>query len=293
MSQNPISAQEQKFFQEYTNSGLSENTIRCFRDTIYTYFTTNGRLELPWRKTDNPYHILVSEIMLQQTQVDRVKQKYERFIAAMPDITALAGAPLADVLRLWQGLGYNRRALALHKAAKIIVNEYGGIIPENPEELVTLPGIGQTTAGEIAAFAFNRQTVFIETNIRTVYIYFFFRNRDGIHDNDILPCVEKTLDRENPRRWYYALMDYGVLLKKARSDPGRKSIHYRKQSPFKGSDREIRGQIIRLLTPGTILSESKILSIIDREPERVRTILSGLRDEGFIVKAGRNYRIAE
>ena len=165
---------------------------------------------MPWRTTRDPYSILVSEIMLQQTQVERVKTKYTEFLAAFPTIESLASSLLTDVLRTWQGLGYNRRAIALKRCAEEIVSRYSGQFPRDTAELETLPGIGPYTARAVAAFAFGMAEPLIETNIRTVFIHFFFHGRDRVSDREIMPLVARTLDRHNPREWYYALMDFGV-----------------------------------------------------------------------------------
>jgi A/G-specific adenine glycosylase len=186
------------------------------------------------------YRILVSEIMLQQTQVERVLDKYKVFIRIFPDFSSLAVAPLADILKVWQGLGYNRRAVALQKIAISVMKESRGRLPVTREELLKLPGIGKYTASAILTFACNQPNIFIETNIRRVFIHFFFRDRENISDAEILPLIEMTLDAGNPREWYYALMDYGAMLKKTVENPNRKSSHYKKQAPFHGSNRQLR-----------------------------------------------------
>jgi A/G-specific adenine glycosylase len=202
---------------------------------------------MPWRETKDPYRILVSEIMLQQTQVVRVEEKYPKFIRAFPDFKALNRAPLAKVYGVWQGMGYNRRALALKKIAHIVVNDYKGTLPKTHEDLCALPGIGKATASSIMAFAFNRPAVFIETNIRTVFIHFFFKKRKQVADEEILLLVEQCLYRKNPRVWYWALMDYGTMLKKSGEDKNIRSKHYKKQGRFEGSRRQKRGKILKIL----------------------------------------------
>ena len=256
--------------------------VQAFRTIIWDYFDEHGR-NFSWRQTQNPYHILISEIMLQQTQTHRVEKKFEHFIEVFPDFHSLAKAPLRGVLSAWQGLGYNRRALALQKTAQNIVQEHNGTLPNNPEILVTFPGIGKATAASICAFAFNKPTVFIETNIRTVFIHFFFANAELVHDNDLYPLVEQTLDTSNPRHWYYALMDYGVMLKKKMINPSRKSVHHTKQSAFQGSDRQIRGLILKALTNQSALTIQELLENINRDEERVQRIIYDLMQEGFII----------
>ncbi len=264
--------------------------MSSFQRLILEFYKEHRR-DLPWRNTDNPYRILVSEIMLQQTQVERVMEKYERFIEVFPDILSLAKAPLKDVLGVWQGLGYNRRAISLVKLAEVLLTEHNGELPNNPEVLVKLPGIGCATAGSLLAFAFRKPSVFIETNIRRVFIHHFFQDREGIRDDEIMPLVEATLYKANPRDWYYALMDYGSTLKKKIANPNRKSAHYTRQSAFEGSDRKIRGLILKLLVRETSMTEKDITKAVDSDRERIKRVLSVLTREGFIVKDGSAYRI--
>lgn len=269
---------------------ISLDGIERFRTEIYSHYRKHGR-DLPWRKTRDPYHILVSEVMLQQTQVDRVVPKYELFIASFPDIRSLAAAPLRTVLSVWHGLGYNRRAKALKETALKIQSDFGGKVPGSLDDLVQLPGIGKATASSIKVFSFNDPTVFLETNVRTVFIHFFFRNKERIEDAEIMPLVERTLDRRNPRKWYNALMDYGVMLKKTGENPNRRSVHYRKQSAFEGSDRQVRGAILRALSSGE-MSAASLRKALGTDATRLATILAQLRKEGFIRKRARVYSIA-
>ena len=272
-------------------SRLSSQQIVSFQRLIYGYYDKHRR-DLPWRNTDNPYHILVSEIMLQQTQVERVIEKYDLFITRFPDVVSLAKATLKEVLEVWQGLGYNRRAISLVKLADIIVSKHKGELPADEEDLVNLPGIGRATAGCLLAFAFRIPSVFIETNIRRVFIHHFFQDREGIHDKEIIPLVDATLDRSNPRDWYYALMDYGSYLKKAIENPNKKSAHYTRQAPFEGSDRKIRGAVLKSLVEKTSMTEEDVVAAINTEKSRTKRILSALVKEGFIKKTGEIYRIA-
>jgi A/G-specific adenine glycosylase len=228
------------------NGSISDEGIRQFREIIYNYYRSHER-SFKWRSTHNPYFILLSELMLQQTQTDRVVAKYDLFVSTFPTIQDLASARIKDVLSLWQGLGYNRRAYALHSICTNIVQRYNGVVPDTPEELITLKHIGPYTSGAICAFAYNKPTVFIETNIRSVFIKLFFDGEDNIHDKDIFPLIEQTVDKSDPRNWYYALMDYGVMLKKMFKNPNTKSKHYAKQSKFEGSDRQIRSFILKQL----------------------------------------------
>jgi A/G-specific adenine glycosylase len=236
--------------------------------------------------------VLVSEMMLQQTQTNQVDEKFLHFIKKYPDFNTLANATNEELLELWQGLGYNRRALALRTIAQKVVSEYNGILPADIEILKRFPQIGHNTASSIIAFAFNMPTFFIETNIRRVYIYFFFPARKSVKDNEILPIVKKTLDNKNIREWYYALMDYGVMLKKKHPDLNKRSAHYRKQSQFKGSTREVRGKILKLLINNKSLSESELLHHFSNSSIDVLKVLKVLIKEGFIKKENKIYTLA-
>lgn len=272
------------------NKRLSSARIRAFRNKIHAHYDAHGR-NLPWRRTRNPYRILVSEIMLQQTQVERVIEKYKEFIAAFPDFPSLAKAPLAKVLRIWSGMGYNRRALSLKLLAQKVVEEHQGRLPSDQEKLLALPGIGPYTAGAITAFAFNNPVVFMDTNIRRVYIHEFFHDRGDIHDDEIIPLLEQTMDTGNPGKWYNALMDYGTLLKKEQVNPNRRSAHYAKQSPFENSNRQVRGSILKLLVKEAPLTREQIVTRTGMDPERVDKNIAQLVEEGFIKKNGRVYFI--
>jgi A/G-specific adenine glycosylase len=291
--QEPARGELVQFSQVATREGTQQLTlevIHAFQTTIYAYYQNHGR-QLPWRETDDPYRILVSEIMLQQTQVPRVLQKYEDFIRTFPDFRSLVQASLLEILRVWQGLGYNRRALALKKTAELVVSQYRGMLPAEPDELQKLPGIGPYTAAAIAAFAFNRPVAFVETNIRTVFIHCFFRDQSAVKDREILHLVEQTLDTSNPRRWYYALMDYGAMLKQRYHNPNRRSAQYQKPTPFKGSNRELRGMILGTLTAHSRLSEAELVAEFNAAPERVNHALKQLVAEGFITRDEHGFRI--
>lgn len=263
-----------------------------FRHTVRSYYRAHGRV-LPWRQTDDPYQILVSEVMLQQTQVERVAEKYRSFIRKFPDFTALNRASLQSVLTAWQGLGYNRRARYLKLIAKQVLEGWEGILPQDQEQLRSLPGIGAATAGAIAAFAFNKPVVFIETNIRTVFLHFFFKNLIKVLDKDVMPYVAATLDRRQPRVWYWALMDLGVMIKQQFVNPSRKSAHYTRQSQFKDSDRYVRGQIIRILTKQASMSITGLVRVTGVERQRIRRILLQLVKERLVEHNGRFCAIAK
>jgi A/G-specific adenine glycosylase len=250
-----------------TNIVLKAPQIRAFRKTVENYYRVHGR-DLPWRNTKDPYKILVSEVMLQQTQVARVIEKYEYFLRTFLDIHALAQAPLREVLSVWQGLGYNRRAIALKQAAQHVVNHFDQKIPSNVDSLVSLPGIGKAT------------------NIRTAFIHHFFNHIPKVRDTHILPLVAQTLDRHNPRVWYYALMDYGAALKKVYRNLNTKSAHYQRQGQFKGSNRQIRGAILKTLVKSERITEGELLSNVSFSPTMVMKNLEKLEKEGIIGREG-------
>lgn len=214
--------------------------------------------DLPWRRTYDPYAIWISEVMLQQTQVSRVDGRWQRWLERFPTVDALAAAAPSDVLEEWQGLGYNRRALSVHRAAQAI-SEAGGVFPQDPKELVKLPGIGPATAAGICAFAFNLHGVYLETNVRTVFLHELYPQAEGVPDSELVPLVELTCpasveDAGNadeteltPRSWYYALLDYGAYLKKTIPNPSRRSKSHVKQSRFEGSHRQKRAELLRVL----------------------------------------------
>ena len=263
---------------------ISQRRIIEFRNEIWRFYRAHGR-DLPWRKTRNPYRIMVSEFMLQQTQVERVIPKYTAFLKKFPSIATLARAPLSRVLGEWQGLGYNRRCLYLKSAAVRIVEEYGGEVPTTLNVLCELPGIGRGTAGAISAFAFNQPVVFIETNIRRVFLHSFFKRQEQVPDVAVMEVVAQTIDAKNPREWYYALIDYGAMLgrlRRAKENPNRRSRHYTMQSKFEGSDRQIRGRFLRLMLADGSFGAKDIIAKLSEDKERVIKILKGLANEGFL-----------
>lgn len=254
-----------------------------FRRVIKAYYRTHGR-DLAWRHTRDPYKILVSEVMLQQTQVERVRTKYPEFIARFPNFRALAAASLSDVLAAWQGMGYNRRALALKRLAEIVMREHGGVLSKDPKVLDSLPGIGWATACAIMAFAYQRPFPFIETNIRRVFIHFFFSRKRKISDAKILALVASTLDTRNSREWYYALMDYGSYLARIVPNPNRRASQYRRQTRFEGSERQLRGRILTFLTRrGAAVRIGTLARIFGGSHSRIKKVLDDLAKEGFII----------
>lgn len=254
--------------------------------------------DLPWRRTRDPYAIWISEVMLQQTQVTRVDGRWQRWLERFPTAVALAAAPAADVLDEWQGLGYNRRALAVHRAAQAIA-EAGGALPADARELQALPGIGPATAAGIRAFAFDLHAVYLETNVRTVFLHELFPSEEGVPDARLTPLVEATCPADDadpaddPRTWYYALLDYGAYLKRTVPNPSRRSRTHTRQSKFEGSHRQKRAALLRILLAGgpAGINLEEICVALAREEEKagrralgqneVTALLRELCDEGF------------
>ncbi len=286
----------------YKSMRHPNNNLKKLVSTVATFYKTESRDHLPWRpasrkdsqdKTPNPYHILVSEMMLQQTQVDRVIPKYTAFIKTFPTVETLAAAPLSNVLLLWSGLGYNRRAKYLHDAAKVICSQYNKKFPKNAAELEKLPGVGPYTARAISTFAYNQPEVFIETNIRTVFTHFCFaEHTQKVSDAEILPLVARALkeSKVEPRDFYAALMDYGSHLKRSGVRINNKSKHYTKQSKFEGSVRQLRGAILRelLQSPKTV---SKLQKLTGRTLDEVQNELRKLQKEKLLDKKGSRFVI--
>ncbi|MFC1667796.1 A/G-specific adenine glycosylase [Chlamydiota bacterium] len=287
-----MNARRTFYIKSYNISGytMQLDEMIAFQKIIYTYYDTYCR-DLPWRKTTNPYNILISEVMLQQTQVDRVIEKYEKFIINFSTFHTLAQASFSDILFYWQGLGYNRRALYLQRIAQKVVAEYQGILPRTVEELKKFPGLGLATASSIVVFSYNIPLVFIETNIRTVYIHYFFHGKKEIHDEEIIPFIDTTLDRKNPRKWYNALMDYGAMLKRTEGNLSKKSAHYTKQSPFKGSNREVRGKILRFLVTKKTITTEELSSLFVHDGHKLHKAVDQLTGEGFIEQTGSEIRL--
>ena len=268
---------------------------RDFQKQAWNYYHAHGR-DMPWRinrhrgpRTVTPYKILVSELMLQQTQVPRVIPKYKVFLSAFPSFGALARASRTDVLSHWQGLGYNRRAINLKRAAETVTTHHNGRLPDAYNELITLPGVGPYTARAVQAFAFNIPSVFIETNIRTVFLHHFFHERDQVDDDEIFPLIEHTLDTDNPREWYYALMDYGTYLKQHGYGANQKSKHYTRQSRFEGSNRQQRSRILRYLLSAGADTPTAIARATGYKEADVSRNAAAMAKEGLLEKRGRWY----
>lgn len=272
-----------------------DHRIPALQRVVWAYYDRTGRHDLVWRQPEpdgsfDSYKIMVSEIMLQQTQVGRVLPKYQAFLAVFPTIDVLASAPLSVVLRGWAGLGYNRRAKFLWQAAQMVQREYGGHLPADMTALQRLPGIGRNTAGAIMAYAFNQPVVFLETNVRTVFIHHFFSNQILVRDAMLLPLVAESIPEDNARHWYWALMDYGTHLKQTVGNLTRASSTYAKQSKFEGSRRQLRGRVLRVLADSSPTYVQFTAIIPD---DRLAEVLAALTQEGLICLEGRCYRLAD
>ncbi len=251
--------------------------------------------DLPWRGIDDAYAVLVSEVMLQQTQVARVERFWSEFLRLFPSIDALASAETSLVLEMWQGLGYNRRALALQRCAQQCSLHYGGKLPQTREELLALPGIGSATAGGVMAFAYNKPGLYLETNVRTVFLHEFFSGQERVSDKTLEPYVISTCSEDNPRGWYYALLDYGSYLKKILPNPSRKSKHYAKQSAFEGSRRQKRAELVRIVLAKPHITRTNLLAELNAFEAKsgrdnvviaeFESIVSDLVHEGFFVES--------
>lgn len=265
---------------------------RKFKKEVWDYYKHHRR-DLPWRRTRDPYKIFVSEIMLQQTQVARVIPKYRSFIKKFPDATSLSRASSRELLLEWRGLGYNRRALALKRASGMIADRFGGKLPRSVEELLLLPGVGRATAGAISAYAFQTPAPFIETNIRRTFLHFFFPRSHDVRDEAIMKLIETMVDAKNPREWYYAVVDFGAHLGASGENPNRRSAHYKVQPPFRGSLREARGKVLRLLTEKRMIKASRIGMTLRMPEARAEEAVASLVREGFLEQKGGKIKLVE
>jgi A/G-specific adenine glycosylase len=267
--------------------------------------------DLPWRRTTDPYSVLVSEMMLQQTQVARVVPYYERWLEEFPTLEALAAAPLAAVLARWQGLGYNRRALALKRLAEQLSAETTvGCVAELPSDharLLSLPGVGPSTASGVLAFAFGVPAVYLETNVRSVFLHELLADRDDVSDSELRPLVATAAEEAerqgiDPRSWNWALLDYGAHLKRTLPNPSRRSSHHTRQSKFEGSDRQKRARLLRAVmsSPG-MSAEDYAGELAVREVSEGREapsaqealrLIEGLVADGFLARVGDRFTIA-
>lgn len=261
-----------------------------FMKTVWQYYDAHGR-SLPWRipeddATFDPYKILVSEFMLQQTQVGRVVPKYQAFITAFPNMAALANARLADVLQAWSGLGYNRRAKYLYETAVRLADTKQ---PWSLEQLTACNGIGYNTAAATLVYAFNQPYVFVETNIRTVYIHHFYPQLQTVDDALIVHKLTETLDTARPREFCWALMDYGTYLKRSGVKNSARSKHYARQTTFAGSRRQIRGNVIKTVAQTGSLRLDELRDVIT--DKRLEEVLHELQREGLVEVCGEHIKI--
>ncbi|MDY0087409.1 MAG: A/G-specific adenine glycosylase [Coriobacteriia bacterium] len=270
---------------------LSPKAVEAFRRRIYDHYHTAGRHDLVWRHTRDPYAVLVSEVMLQQTQVSRVVPYYEEWLASFPTPAALDAAPLEAVLQLWQGLGYNRRAVALKRAAAQVVGSHGGEIPCERDTLLVLPGVGPATAAGVRVFAFGEPDLYLETNVRAVLLHEFFVDASDVPDSALMPVLERVLDRQDPRSWYWALLDYGVHLKSQGANPSRRSRHHVRQSRFEGSHRQLRARLLRAVMAAPQHGVEELAEGLRDEPDRVVLALGELVAEGFLAEEAGKYRV--
>lgn len=273
---------------------LSQKKINAFQDTVYSFYKTNKR-NLPWRfgykHPVTPFMVFVSEIMLQQTQVDRVIPKFNVFIKKFPSFKAVSLAKTKEILSLWSGLGYNRRALYLKETCTRIYERYNAVVPKETVLLLDLPGVGPYTASALKVFIYNLPEVCIETNIRSAYIEYFFKTEKSVTDRELCSFIEMTLDVKNPREWYYALMDYGSFIKRQNQNPSRKSKGYKLQSKFKNSQRFFRGAIIKLLLADQLTEKDISSQFSGAHRKSIQKALEDLTKESFLVKIKNKYQI--
>jgi A/G-specific adenine glycosylase len=259
----------------------SAETLADFSEAVLTFYEREGR-SFPWRYEADPWRVFVSEAMLQQTQTHRVLPKYLSWFERFAGPRELAEAPLQAVYEAWSGLGYNNRALRLREAARLVVERYGGALPRSEAELRALPGVGAYTARAVRAFAFGEPGAVLETNIRAALIFHFFPDRDRVGDRELEPLALALVEGRDPRRWYYALMDYGAWLKKREANPSRRSAAYARQSAFEGSARQARGAVLRALSAaGGYLPLDGLAAAAGLEPGRVEAAAASLAAEGL------------
>jgi A/G-specific adenine glycosylase len=276
------------------------------RRRLFAWFAQHGRHDLPWRRDYDAWHVLASEIMLQQTQVDRVRPKFEEFVRRWPRPSGLAATPLADFLRFWSGLGYNRRAMALHRLAGVVARDHGDVVPADVEALRSLPGIGPYTAGAVLAFAHNNDVAFFDTNVRRVLLRIARAGEfaESLPEGPALDAeVAAWLPKGRSREWYALLMDFGSAVctgrrPKCASCPVAASCLaaprflagevptqrlVRPQSKFEGSLRQVRGAILRELSAAPHDRGIHLDEFVARFRDRdVAGIVTGLVKEGMV-----------
>ncbi len=257
----------------------------AFRKVVLDFYALNAR-DFSWRRTTDPWAILVSEVMLQQTQTGRVEPIYDAWMARFPDAQSVSEAGMADIYEAWRGLGYNSRAKRLREAARICSTLYNGIPPADENALLQLPGVGRYTARAVLAFAWNIPNPFLETNIRAALIFHFFKGAEKVTDRQLEEVADTVMDHIDVRMWYYALMDYGAWLKKREPNPARKAAVYAKQSVFRGSVRQARGAVLRLLGSRGTASLSWMAAESGIDYGRLHTASEGLARDGLITMVG-------
>ncbi len=295
---------------------LTKQKIAQIQQNTLSWYATNRR-DLPWRETTDPYKILVSEVMLQQTQVSRAIPKYGEFLTRFPTVATLAVALPGDVVRAWKGLGYNRRALNLLRAAQMIVNDHGGRVPSDLDALRKLPGIGRYTAGAIRNFAFGLNTPAVDTNVKQFIDHFVPKilpnpplQKEGVpgvplfckeglgeissgrSEANYYDIAQQLMPKNKAREWLHAVMDYSALvlkpLKIKDSALGStRRVESRKSEPFVGSNRYLRGRIIDRLRDKPQRLDVLFMAIaqpIDVEKERFTALVANLQDEGFLIR---------
>ena len=266
---------------------FSPERIQEFQKKVFSFYKKYGR-ELPWRKTTDPYKILLSELMLQQTQVNRVILYYEKWISRWPTIHALASASLAEVLQAWMGLGYNTRAINLHKAARKIVAEFNNDVLEAMKQYKEIPGVGRYTSQAVQIFSTNANLVTVDTNIRRIFIK-EFNLPEKVSDKALWELAERCLPRGKSRDWHNALMDYGALFLTAKKTGIKPKTQ---QSQFEGSDRQIRARILRCLLKEK-MSLSELEKTVRIEQIRLRQILDKMMNEKIIMTKNNSYQLNE
>jgi len=266
---------------------ISSEKINQIQHEILSFYADHKR-DLPWRSTTDPYKILLSEFMLQQTQVKRVIDYYIKWIKQWPTILDLSIAPFQDVLSEWIGLGYNRRAQYLHESLKIIVETYDGDVLSAMHDYQKLPGIGNYTARAVRIFAGNDDIATIDTNIRRIFIH-LFHLPTTISDHTLADIAEKCMPRGKSCIWHNALMDYGALKLTSRKTGIKPKTT---QSRFNGSDRQIRGKILRMLLKGPNTYQ-EFQSTFQIGPSRLNKILSKMKQDQMISQNDIWYQIKE
>lgn len=267
----------------FTDADIARMVDRVLasRDELYRDFA--------WRNTSDPYQVLVSEVMLQQTQTQRVVRYFERWIEKFPTFDALASAAQVDVLESWQGLGYNRRCLALYRCAQMVSEKYHGVCPSDEALLIELPGVGSATAAGVRAFAFNEPSAYLETNVRAVVLHELWPEIEGVSDKEVLAAVQAAA-REvehrgvDARVWNYALLDYGAWLKKTMPNPSRRSKHHTKQSTFEGSRRQKRAALLREVLDNPGQTAAVYARSCKYDVEVADDVLASLVSEGFVCR---------